>query len=258
MSEARRPSGRVFVVGTGPGPAKWMTPETAEVLAQATDLVGYAPYVARCPERPGQVRHSSDNRVELDRARHALELAQGGAIVAVVSGGDPGVFAMAAAVMEAIDGGPAEWRALEVEVLPGVSAMQAASARCGAPLGADFCAINLSDNLKPWSVVEKRLTAVAEADLVISLYNPASKARPQQIFAAIDLLRRVKPPETLVIFARAVGRPDERIIVSTLRDCDPSLVDMATCVVIGNTATKIIERGEGRAPWVYSPRSVGV
>lgn len=255
MSEATR-YGRVFVVGTGPGPAEWMTPETSEVLRRATDLVGYAPYVARCPEQSGQRRHGSDNRVELDRARHALELAMEGAIVAVVSGGDPGVFAMAAAVMEAIDTGPTAWRSLEVTVLPGVSAMQAASARCGAPLGADFCALNLSDNLKPWAVVERRLTAVAEADLVIALYNPASKARPQQIFAAIDLLRRVKPLETVVIFARAVGRPDECITISTLGACDPSLVDMATCVIVGNSATRCIDRPGERPPWVYSPRSV--
>ena len=162
-------AGWLRVIGTGPGPDRWMTPETAAILAEATDLVGYLPYVARCPERPGQIRHASDNRVELDRARHALEMTAAGRRVAVVSGGDPGVFAMAAAVMEAIDLGPAAWRALDVTVLPGVSAMQAAAARLGAPLGADFCAISLSDNLKPWEVVARRLEAAATVDFVIAL-----------------------------------------------------------------------------------------
>lgn len=249
-------SGRLWVIGTGPGPERWMTPETAAILDEATDLVGYFPYVARCPERPGQIRHASDNRVELDRAAHALEMAAAGRRVAVVSGGDPGVFAMAAAVMEAIDHGPTAWRALDVTVHPGVSAMQAAAARLGAPLGADFCVLSLSDNLKPWEVVEKRLVAAVEADFVVALYNPASKARPRQIFDAFAALRRVKAPETLVIFARAVGRPDERITISTLADADPGLVDMATCVIIGNSATKTIDRGDGREPWVYSPRYV--
>lgn len=252
---ARR-EGRVWVIGTGPGPDRWMTPETADILRRATDLVGYLPYVMRCPERPGQVRHASDNRVEIDRARHALELAMAGRLVAVVSGGDPGVFAMAAAVMEAIDHGPAEWRALDVTVHPGVSAMQAAAARLGAPLGADFCVISLSDNLKPWEVVARRLKAAAEVDFVVALYNPASKARPRQIFDAFDLLRSVKDPATVVVFARAIGRPDERVVITTLADADPGLVDMATCVIIGNSATRRIDRPDGRDSLVYSPRSV--
>lgn len=250
------PAGRVSVIGTGPGPDHWMTPETSALLEQATDLVGYFPYVARCPERPGQTRHASDNRVEIDRARLALELAGQGRHVAVVSGGDPGVFAMAAAVMEAIDHGDPAWRTLDVRVHPGVTAMQAASARLGAPLGADFCAINLSDNLKPWDVVARRLKAAAEVDFVIALYNPASKARPTRIFDAFALLKSVKPLETLVIFARAIGRPDEAVTVSTLADADPAQVDMATCVIIGNTDTRRIERGAGLEPWVYSPRSI--
>lgn len=252
---ARR-EGRVWVIGTGPGPDRWMTPETADILRRATDLVGYLPYVIRCPERPGQVRHASDNRVEIDRARHALELAMAGRLVAVVSGGDPGVFAMAAAVMEAIDHGPAEWRALDVTVHPGVSAMQAAAARLGAPLGADFCVISLSDNLKPWEVVARRLKAAAEVDFVVALYNPASKARPRQIFDAFDLLRSVKDPATVVVFAGAIGRPDERVVITTLADADPGLVDMATCVIIGNSATRRIDRPDGRDSLVYSPRSV--
>lgn len=248
--------GWVRVIGTGPGPDRWRTPEATAILAAATDLVGYGPYVARCEERPGQIRHASDNRVELDRARHALSLAAEGRRVAVVSGGDPGIFAMAAAVMEAIDRGPADWRALDVTVHPGVSAMQAAAARLGAPLGGDFCAINLSDNLKPWSVVEKRLAAVAEAGFVIALYNPASKARPHRIHEAFAILARTKRPETVVIFARAVGRPDERLTVTTLGGADLSLVDMATCVIVGNDDTRLIDRPDGLAPWVWSPRSV--
>jgi len=255
MSAAKR--GRLWVIGTGPGPERWMTPETADILRRATDLVGYLPYLTRCPERPGQIRHGSDNRVEIDRARHALELASEGRLVAVVSGGDPGVFAMAAAVMEAIDHGPAAWRDLDVGVHPGVSAMQAAAARLGAPLGADFCVISLSDNLKPWEVVARRLRAAAEVDFVIALYNPASKARPRQIFEAFEILRAVKDPATQVAFARAVGRPDERIHLTTLGEADPALVDMATCVIIGNTTTRRIERSEGREPWIYSPRTVG-
>ncbi len=248
--------GRLWVIGTGPGPDRWMTAETGAILAEATDLVGYLPYVARCPERDGQVRHASDNRVELERAAHALALAAAGRRVAVVSGGDPGVFAMAAAVMEAIDHGPPEWRGLDVTVHPGVSAMQAAAARAGAPLGADFCAISLSDNLKPWEVVARRLGAAAAVDFVIALYNPASKARPTRIFDAFTLLKTLKRPETVVIFARAVGRPDERLVVTTLGAADPGLVDMATCVIIGNSATTVIDRGDGRAPWIYSPRSI--
>ena len=175
----------------------------------------------RLPERPGQLRHASDNREELARAREALALAAAGRRVAVVSGGDPGVFAMAAAVFEAIEAGDAGWRGLEVRVIPGITAMQAAAARIGAPLGHDFCAISLSDNLKPWSVIEKRLDAAAEADFVIALYNPASKARPRRIHEAFDRLRARKSPATPVIFARALGRAEERLTVTTPRRSRP-------------------------------------
>ncbi|WP_181706165.1 precorrin-3B C(17)-methyltransferase [Chthonobacter rhizosphaerae] len=247
-------SGRVLVVGLGPGPDHWRTPEVADALDAATDLVGYGPYVDRCPERPGQVRHGSDNRVELDRARLALDLARAGRTVAVVSGGDPGVFAMAAAIMEALDADPSA-RDLDVSVLPGISAMQAAAARLGAPLGHDFCAISLSDNLKPWPLVVRRLTAAAEGDFVIALYNPASKARPTRIFEAFDLLRTLKAGDTPVAFARAVGRPDERILLATLRDADPAVVDMATCVIVGSSESRFIARPGGARPWLYTPRS---
>lgn len=249
MSEA----GEILVVGLGPGPDIWRTPEASAALERATDLVGYEPYVARCAVRADQVRHGSDNRVELDRARLAIDLARAGRIVAVVSGGDPGVFAMAAAVVEAMETDEAA-RGLSLTVIPGVSAMQAAAARLGAPLGHDFCAISLSDNLKPWSLVERRLRAAADGDFVIALYNPASKARPTRIFEAFDLLRALKAGATPVAFARAVGRPDERLIVTTLAEADPAVVDMATLVIIGSSESRRIDRPGGNTPWILSPR----
>jgi precorrin-3B C17-methyltransferase len=244
-------AGRVMVIGLGPGPERWLTEEARGLLAEATDIVGYGPYVDRVP--PGAARrHASDNRVEIERARLALDLAAAGRRVAVVSGGDPGVFAMAAAVFEAIEHGPAAWRALDVTVVPGVTAMLAAAARVGAPLGHDFCAISLSDNLKPWPVVEARLRAAAAADFVIALYNPASKARPDGIARALAILREGRG-ERLVVLARAIGRDDETVTVTTLAQADPACVDMRTLVIVGSTQTRLIDRGEGRV-WVYSPR----
>ncbi len=245
--------GRLHIVGLGPGDAGLMTPQAAEALAAATDIVGYGPYVERVPARDGQRRHVSDNREEIDRARHALALAAKGRHVAVVSSGDAGVFAMASAVFEAIEDGEAAWRAIEVEVVPGISAMFAAAARIGAPLGHDFCAISLSDNLKPWETVVKRLTAAAEAGFVIALYNPASRARPWQLGEAFTLLRRILPADTPVIFATAASRPEERIDVVRLAEADPARADMRTLVMIGSPATRRIER-DGAAPWVYTPR----
>ena len=248
-------SGRVAVVGLGPGQASWMTPEASAEIEAASDVVGYGPYVERLLLRPGQRAHASDNRVELDRARLALTLAAEGHAVAVVSGGDPGVFAMAAAMFEAIEAKP-EWRALDVVVAPGVSAMQAAAARLGAPLGHDFCAISLSDNLKPWAIVERRLKAAAEGDFVIALYNPASKARPQRIVEAFDLLRTLKRAATPVAFARAVGRADETLTLTTLAEANLSLVDMATLVIVGSSETRFVAR-DGASPWMLTPRSYG-
>ena len=247
-------SGRLDIVGLGPGPDIWLTQETPGILEAATDLIGYGPYLDRLPPRPGQNRHGSDNRVELDRARHALELTQSGARVALVSGGDPGVFAMAAAAFEAIEQGEQAWRALEVEVHPGISAMLAAAARLGAPLGHDFCAISLSDNLKPWTLIERRIRAAAEGDFVMTFYNPASKARPQRIHDAFGLLRACKPAETVVALARAVGRPDERIELSTLAETPIERIDMSTLVLVGSSATRLLRRADGGA-WVYTPRS---
>lgn len=246
-------SGILYIVGLGPADEKWLTLEAQEALAQAQDIIGYDPYVARVPMRPGQTRLASDNRVEIDRAREALTRTAQGRVVAVVSGGDPGVFAMAAAVFEAVDHGPTEWRALDIRVLPGVSAMQAAAARLGAPLGHDFCAISLSDNLKPWSVIEKRLEHAARGDFVIALYNPASRARPTRIIDAFALLRRVLPGEIVVSFAKSVGREKEEIILTRLDEADMSLIDMSTLVVIGASGTKRIAR-DGVRDWVYTSR----
>ncbi|MEM1316186.1 MAG: precorrin-3B C(17)-methyltransferase, partial [Pseudomonadota bacterium] len=182
-------TGRLSIAGLGPGAEALTTPEVTEALAQATDVVGYIPYVARVPDRPGLTKHASDNRVELDRARHALELAEAGRRVVVVSSGDPGVFAMASAVFEAMEALPEDRRALDVQVLPGITAMLAAAARAGAPLGHDFCAVNLSDNLKPWALIERRLRLAAEADFAMAFYNPRSKARPETFARALDVLR---------------------------------------------------------------------
>jgi precorrin-3B C17-methyltransferase len=249
-------SGALFIVGLGPGPECWLVPEASEVLAQADALIGYKPYTDRVPERAGLERFPTDNRVEISRANHALELAQAGRKVAVVSGGDAGVFGMAAAVFEALETGDPIWRTLDIRVIPGVSAVMAAAARLGAPLGHDFCVLSLSDNLKPWEVIAKRLRAAAEGDFVIALYNPASKARPRQIFDAFDLLRAYKHGSTPVAFARAVGRPDERLHVTNLAKADPGLVDMATLVLIGSSETRFIARPEGD-PWLLTPRSYG-
>jgi precorrin-3B C17-methyltransferase len=250
-------SGTLRILGLGPGSADQRTPEVEAALAEATDLVGYGPYVARVAPRDGLFRHASDNRVELDRARHALRLAEAGARVAVVSGGDAGVFAMASAVFEAVEHGEPAWRALDIQVLPGISAMFAAAARVGAPLGHDFCAISLSDNLKPWHVIERRLVSAAFGGFVIALYNPISRARPWQLGTALDLLRQHLPAPTPVIFATAVTRPDEHIVITDLERASPERADMRTLVMIGTAATRVVARGEGAAPWVYAPRSVG-
>jgi len=252
-------AGWLRIIGLGPGAAAQRTPEAEAALAEATDIVGYGPYVARVPARPDQRRHSTDNRVELERARHALSMAEAGARVAVVSSGDAGVFAMAGAVFEALEGGPEGWRALDIQVLPGISAMFAAAARLGAPLGHDFCAISLSDNLKPWPLVERRLRAAAEAGFVMALYNPISKARPWQLGRAFALLAEVLPPETPVAFATAVSRPEERIEIRPLREADPSLADMRTLVLVGSASTRAVPRkggpDAGERPWLYTPRS---
>ena len=247
-------SGRLYVVGLGPGDTRWLTPEAQEALSLAQDIIGYAAYVERIPKRLGQNRLASDNRVEIERAREALERVSSGRIVAVISGGDPGVFAMAAAIFEAIDAGAQHWRDLDIRVMPGVSAMQAAAARFGAPLGHDFCAISLSDNLKPWSLIEKCLEHAARGDFVIALYNPASKARPTRILDAFALLRKLLPGDRFVGLAKSVGREQEEIILTTLNAVDPAKVDMSTLVMIGASGTRQIARKTG-SDWVYTARA---
>jgi len=249
-------TGKLTVAGLGPGQIDWITPAVSKALASASDIFGYDSYLARLDAAPHQRLHASPNRVEIERANEALALASSGRAVAMVSGGDPGVFAMAAAIFEAIEHGPQEWRSIEIVIEPGITAMLAAAARIGAPLGHDFCAISLSDNLKPWDAIEKRLSLACEADFVIALYNPASKARPDGIFRAFEILKSKRDFETIVVFARAIGRPDESITISTLADAGLSKVDMQTLVLIGSSATRLVKRGNGINPWVYTPRSM--
>src|ERR1043166_4750970 len=246
-------SGHLAVVGIGPGDARWLTPEAQAALDAADALYGYGPYLDRVPVRSGQSRHPSDNREEMGRAAAALTRAAQGARVAVVSGGDPGVFAMATGICEAIETGPPSWRALDVTVVPGITAMLAVAARAGAPLGHDFCALSLSDNLKSWEVIERRLAAAADAGFVIVLYNPVSRARPWQLASALDRLRRHLPGATPIVFGRAVGRSEEAVMVTTLHEADVTAADMATLVIVGSRSTRVIAR-PGR-PLVYTPRA---
>jgi precorrin-3B C17-methyltransferase len=249
-------NGSLSVIGLGPGNPETLTPEAAAALEAADALYGYGPYLDRVPSRVGQTRHASDNREEGARAAAALRHAAEGANVAMVSGGDPGVFAMAAAVCEQIESGDAAWRKLDVAVIPGVTAMLAVAARVGAPLGHDFCAMSLSDNLKPWELIERRLAAAAGAGFVIALYNPISQARPWQLATAFERLRGHLPATTPTVFGRAVGRADESIVVTTLAAADPACADMATLVIVGSAETRVVPR-PGQAPLVYTPRSIG-
>lgn len=247
-------SGWLIIAGLGPGDDALITPEVTAALAEATDVVGYIPYVRRVHPRAGLSLHETDNRQELDRARHALTMAEAGQRVLVVSSGDPGVFAMASAVFEAVEAGPASWRDLDIRVLPGITAMLAASARAGAVMGHDFCAINLSDNLKPWDLIERRLRLAVEADFAIALYNPRSRSRPEGFARALDLLRHNCEASRVTVFARAVSTPEEQLRVVRLDEASPNMADMRTVVLIGSSATRIIDR-DG-APFVYTPRSV--
>ena len=241
----------MVVVGLGPAGAEWLTPQAAAALRDATDLVGYGPYLDRVAPSPGQRRHPSDNRVEAERAEYALHLAKGGARVAVVSSGDPGVFAMASAVLEvAVE---AAWKDVPVRVLPGLTAAQAVASRVGAPLGHDYCVLSLSDRLKPWGVIAERLVAAARADLVIALYNPASRTRTWQLAAARDLLLAHRAPNTPVVIGRDVGAAEESVRVVDLADLDPSDVDMRCLLLIGSSTTRVQPREVG-PPIVFTPR----
>lgn len=242
--------GTVHVVGLGPGPEGWLSPEASEILATVTHVTGYAPYVARVPQREGLVRLPSGNTVEVERARHALELALAGHDVAVVSGGDPGVFGMAAAVFEAAEGDERLAR-VDVHVVPGITAAHAAAALAGAMLGADHALLSLSDRLKPWTVIEQRLRACARADLAMALYNPRSRSRPEQLGHALAVLRDELPGERVVAVARSVGRDDESLTVTTLGELDPTTVDMSCLVMVGAAGTRVTETGR-----VWTPRFV--
>ncbi|MEU7786681.1 precorrin-2 C(20)-methyltransferase [Amycolatopsis sp. NPDC049159] len=239
--------GEVVVVGLGPAGPEWLTPEASAELSEAEHIVGYGPYVARVPQKAGQQRHASGNRVEADRAREALSLAAAGARVAVVSSGDPGVFAMASAVLEQVAAG--HGTGVRVRIVPGVTAAQAAASRVGAPLGHDYCVLSLSDRLKPWEIIEKRLDAAGAADLVLALYNPASRTRTTQLADARAVLLRHRSAETPVVVARDVGGPEEDIRVTTLGDLDPSTVDMRCLLIVGSSRT----RAENGIVW--TPRS---
>src|SRR5579859_3250874 len=254
--ETIRSAGWISVVGLGPGSAGWITPEAQQALTEATDLVGYHTYLDRVPLRSGQRRFGSDNKVEADRARHALSLAESGHRVCVVSSGDPGIFAMASAVLECVDQGPPAWHSLDIRIVPGLSAMQAAASRVGAPLGHDFCVISLSDRLKPWEIVVKRLEAAASADFAIAIYNPISSERIWQLAEARTIIAKHRGPETPVVLARSVGRCDERITMTDLEHFDPSQADMQTVILIGSSTTRGLALSNGRK-LIYTPRSYG-
>ena len=246
-------SGGVTVVGLGPGDPAWLTPEAAAAVADATDLVGYRPYLARIPARDGQRRHASGNTVEADRAAFALDLAAAGRRVAVVSSGDPGVFAMATAVLE--QAADERWDGVPVTVLPGVTAAQAVAARAGAPLGHDYCVISLSDRLKPWAVIADRVEHAAAADFVLALYNPASRTRTWQLAVVAELLLKHRAANTPVVVGRAVGRADEQLSVITLAELAAADIDMSTLVIVGSSVTQVHHRA-GR-PVVFTPRHYG-
>jgi precorrin-3B C17-methyltransferase len=242
-------TGVLIIAGLGPGDQSLVTAEVTAALAEATDVLGYAPYVARVPAREGLSLHPSDNRQELQRAVEAIRLAAEGRRVVLVSSGDPGVFAMASTVFEALETSP-QFQSLSIRVLPGVTAMLAAAARAGAPLGHDFCAINLSDNLKPWLVIEKRLRLAVEADFAIAIYNPRSASRPDGFARALEVLRDADCGTRIMILAQAVSTAEERIELLLVREARPDMADMKTLVIVGNSATRRVGR------WVYAPRHV--
>lgn len=247
--------GRLAVIGLGPGAAELMVPAVKAELARAEDILGYETYVRMAgPFRDDQVQHCTDNREEMQRARHAFELAAQGRSVVVVSSGDPGVFAMAAAVLEALHGStdPA-WHRVDLEILPGVSASLATAAQAGAPLGHDFCVMSLSDNLKPWPTIEHRLALAAQADLVLAFYNPISRSRPWQLGRALEIVRQHRDGNTPVVLGRDIGRPGQTLRVVTLAELTPEMVDMRTMVLVGSSTTCTFARADG-GQWVYTPR----
>jgi cobalt-precorrin 5A hydrolase/precorrin-3B C17-methyltransferase len=253
-----RPRGRLAVIGLGPGAAELMVPAVKAELARANDVLGYETYVRMAgPFRADQVMHCTDNREEMQRARHAFELAAQGRSVVVVSSGDPGVFAMAAAVLEALhESSDAAWHNVDLEILPGVSASLATAAQAGAPLGHDFCVLSLSDNLKPWEIIEKRLDLASQADLALAFYNPISRSRPWQLGRALEIVAQYRTPATPVVLGRDIGRPGQTLRVTTLGQLTPDQVDMRTMVLVGSSTTCVFSR-MGGGDWVYTPRWYG-
>ncbi|MCX4173071.1 MULTISPECIES: precorrin-3B C(17)-methyltransferase [Paraburkholderia] len=253
-----RTRGRLTVIGLGPGSADLMVPAARTALNEATDILGYETYVKMAgPLRADQRVHGTDNREEMQRARHAFELASTGRSVVMVSSGDPGVFAMAAAVLEALEEGAstnADWRSVQLAIVPGVSAAMATAAQAGAPLGHDFCMLSLSDNLKPWTIIEKRLRHAAEADLVMAFYNPISRARPWQLDKALDIVRDYRAAATKVVLGRDIGRPGSTLRTITLGELRSSDVDMRTMVIVGSSTTRAFANGVDGGEWVYTPR----
>lgn len=258
VAQIGRQRGRLAVIGLGPGAAELMVPAVKAELARATDVLGYETYVRMAgPFRDDQVQHCTDNREEMQRARHAFRLAAEGRSVIVVSSGDPGVFAMAAAVLEALhESTDPKWHSVELEILPGVSASLATAAQAGAPLGHDFCVMSLSDNLKPWSIIEKRLDLAAEADLALAFYNPISRARPWQLGRALEIVAQHRSAATPVVLGRDIGRPGQTLRVTTLGQLTPDQVDMRTMVLVGSSTTCTFPKAEG-GEWVYTPRWYG-
>jgi precorrin-3B C17-methyltransferase len=246
-------TGWLKIVGLGAGAEKWLTPEASDILHTATDIIGYTPYVDAVPKTVSAKLHASDNGVEVARAEYALSLAAGGAKVAVVSGGDAGVFGMAAAVFEAIENGDTCWRELDIEVTPAVTALLAASARIGAPLGHDFCVISLSTYLKSWEIIEKRLRASADGDFVLAIYNPTSKHRAEDLQNALKIMRETRDGETIAIIATKIGREGEEIIITNLSEIKPEQINMLSLLIIGSSHTKTLARAE-KPPFVYTPR----
>nr|WP_244642533.1 precorrin-3B C(17)-methyltransferase [Phyllobacterium sp. 628] len=250
--------GRLAVIGLGPGDPNFMIPAVKQELQHAEDILGYETYVRMAGSfRSDQTIHMTDNREEMQRARHAFALAASGRSVVMISSGDPGVFAMGAAVVEALhESADPAWHSVDLQILPGVSAAMAAASRSGAPLGHDFCILSLSDNLKPWDIIEKRIALAAEADFAMAFYNPISKPRPWQLPRAIEILRQYRAPETPIVLGRDIGRPAETLRVITLAELTPEQVDMRTVILVGSSLTQSFDRIDG-GKWVYTPRWYG-
>jgi cobalt-precorrin 5A hydrolase/precorrin-3B C17-methyltransferase len=252
-----RQRGKLTVVGIGPGAAGWRTPAVSEAISASSDLVGYGLYLDLLgPLADGKVRHQTDLGKEEDRARRALDLAAEGRNVCLVCSGDAGIFALATLVFELLDHEHRpEWKTLDVAVEPGVSAIQAAAARAGAPIGHDFCLLSLSDLLTPREVILKRIRAVGEGDFVVGFYNPVSLRRRDLLATARDILLTYRPAETPVILARNLGRSEESITVVPLAQLSPDMADMLTLVLVGNSESRHLTHG-GRDR-VYTPRGYG-